>query len=78
MTICPYNAFKALTILPFFIKCEHEKDERNTIWNETKRQPVAGLFVKCLVLAKVDTFMNNKKCVKQCERVQQSTARSSN
>ena len=40
MTICPYNAFKALTILPFFIKCEHEKDERNTIWNETKRQPV--------------------------------------
>ena len=32
----------------------------------------------CLVLAKVDTFMNNKKCVKQCERVQQSTARSSN
>ncbi len=46
MTICPYNAFKALTILPFFIKCEHEKDERNTIWNETKRQPVAGLFVK--------------------------------
>ncbi len=32
----------------------------------------------CLVLAKVDTFMNNKKCVKQCERVQQSTAMSSN
>ena len=32
----------------------------------------------CLVLAKVDTFMNNKRCVKQCERVQQSTARSSN
>ena len=32
----------------------------------------------CLVLTKVDTFMNNKKCVKQCERVQQSTARSSN
>ena len=32
----------------------------------------------CLVLAKVDTFMNNKKCVRQCERVQQSTAMSSN
>ena len=34
--------------------------------------------IHCLVLAKVDTFMNNKKCVKQCERVQQSTAMSSN
>ena len=40
-------------------------------WNEKR-------FAKCLVLAKVDTFMNNKKCVKQCERVQQSTAMSSN
>ena len=39
---------------------------------------ICSAFTACLVLAKVDTFMNNKKCVKQCERVQQSTARSSN
>lgn len=62
MTICPYNAFKALTILPFLIKCEHEKDERNTIWNETKRQPVAGLFVKDrLSLLKRWLFRRQKK-----------------
>ena len=35
-------------------------------------------FAICLVLAKVDTFINDKKCVEQCERVQQSTAMSSN
>lgn len=46
MKICPYNAIKALTVQPFLIKCEHEKGERNTIWNETKRRPVHGLFVK--------------------------------
>lgn len=46
------------------------------------RTNLTGMFSDfgaiCLVLAKVDTFMNNKKCVKQCERVQQSTAMSSN
>ena len=47
--------------------------------SERETRPFAFMPVMyCLVLAKVDTFMNNKKCVKQCERVQQSTAMSSN
>ena len=47
--------------------------------NGISYEPAKCTYVgECLVLAKVDTFMNNKKCVKQCERVQQSTARSSN
>ena len=32
---------------------------------------------KCLVLPKVDTFTTNKKCVQLCEKVRQSTAKSS-
>ena len=61
------------------------KTARKTVRNKPnntnktgENQKTAFCRAKCLVLAKVDTFMNNKKCVKQCERVQQSTAMSSN
>lgn len=66
---------------PEYIGCEFGKKnaigafffyDKKTTAKKTLAQAI------CLVLAKVDTFMNNKKCVKQCERIQQSTARSSN